>query len=94
MDKKNTQAEKVNVLVYRPEGSQRIYSNYVEVTKTPLDVSLKFCDLKPPANPEEIEKIKKEKKVTIPVISEIVLPMEIAKAFLDALKSQLERKEK
>jgi len=94
MDKKNGQTERLKILVHRPEGNQRIYSNYVEVTKTPLDVSIKFCDLKPPANPEELEKTKRDKKVLIPVLSEIVLPVEIAKAFLEALRSQLEKEKK
>ncbi|MBI2327285.1 hypothetical protein HYU92_03095 [Candidatus Curtissbacteria bacterium] len=93
MANKNEQPVPLKIIAYRPDGSQRIYSNYVEVTKTGLDVSIKFCDLKPPANPGELEKIKKEKETRIPVLSEIVLPLEIAKAFLEALRSQLEKKE-
>jgi len=90
MAKQNGESDKVKIVVYRLEGSQRVYSNYVEVSSNPVDVSLKFCDLKP-ASKEDYDKAKKEEKIQIPVITEIVLPSSVAKALLKVLEKQLEK---
>lgn len=90
MANKNGQADPLKIIVYRPEGSQRIYSNYVEVSSNPVDVSLKFCDLKP-ATKEEFDKAKREGKISLPVITEIILPLPVAKALVEVLQKQIEK---
>ena len=81
--------KKIRISTQRPEGQKREYSNYVEITANPRDVSLKFCDLKPPAKKEEIDEIIKN-GITIPVNTEIVLPFDVADSVMEALKKQLD----
>src|SRR5438105_2957213 len=81
--------EDIKIITYRPAGQKREYSSYIEVIANPREVSFKFCDLKPPAK-EELEKIKKEVRVEIPVNTEIVIPFDVAESLLEALKIQLD----
>jgi len=64
----------------------RIYSNYVEVSQSPYDFSLKFCDATPIYNMEEV-KINKGLH-RIPIIAEIAIPSTIVKPLIDALQIQ------
>ena len=86
--------KKIKFIPYRPVGSKREYSNYVEVTKSMLDVSIKFCDVKPPENIEELQQVQKTGLLKIPIVTEVVLPLAIARAFLDALRTQMEKENK
>lgn len=88
-----TNTNDIKIIPYRREGQTREYSTFVEVTTNAIDVSIKFCDLMPPENIDGIEKVKKEGRVYIPIISEIVLPRAVAQSFLDILKQQLEVQE-
>jgi len=81
--------KKIKISTSRPEGQKREYSNYVEISANPRDVSLKFCDLKPPAKKEEIDDVIKN-GITIPVNTEIVLPFDVAESVVEALKRQLD----
>ena len=65
----------------------REYANYVEVSQTPYDISLRFCDATPyRRNKEQINNNSVEHQ--IPVVAEITIPFEIVPAFINALKSQ------
>jgi len=86
-----TKVEDIKIVTYRPEGQKREYSTFVEISSNPVEVSLKFCDLKPPNNAEELEKVKKEGKVIIPVNTEIVLTLGVAEALASTLKAQLDK---
>jgi len=81
--------EKIKITTERPVGQKREYSNHVEISANPRDVSLKFCDLKPPAGKEEIDKVIKN-GITIPVNTEIVLAFDIAESLLETLKKQID----
>ncbi|MGH7203534.1 MAG: hypothetical protein ACREHC_03775 [Candidatus Levyibacteriota bacterium] len=83
------EARDIKIITYRPEGQKREFSSYIEISANPREVSLKFCDLKPPATEEELELIKKQGKITIPVDTEIVVPFDVAEALLQALGTQL-----
>ncbi len=80
--------ENIKIKTFRPEGQKREYSTYVEISATTRDVSLKFCDLKPPSTKQEIEDLKKN-GVKIQVNTEIVLPFDVALSLTDAMRSQL-----
>ncbi len=65
----------------------REYSNFVLVSHTPYDFSLKFCDMIPI---QDIDKIKQnEGKHPIPVIAEIAVPASLVPNLIKALQSQL-----
>jgi len=80
----------IKVTTHRPEDQKRLYSNYVEVSTTESDVSIRFSDLKPPHNEEEVKRIEKDGSISIPVNAEIVIPTNIAKQLLTILKQHLE----
>lgn len=84
----NKDPKPIKVIPLRYVGSKRIYSNYIEVTKSPTDISIKFCDIKPPENEKEIENVKSKGQLEIMVEAEIVIPLSVAKEFLKALQVQ------
>lgn len=79
----------VKIITIRPLNQKRDYSNYVEISSNPREVSLKFCDIKPP-NSEELEEITKNKRIQTEVNTEVVLPLDVADGLLNALKTQIE----
>jgi hypothetical protein len=83
-----TDTKDIKIVTSRPEGQKREYSNYVEISANPREVSLKFCDLKSPSTNEEIEKIKKE-GITLLVNTEIVLAFDVAESVVDTMTKQL-----
>ena len=86
--------KKFKITTYRPENQKRIFSNFVEVTSTDYDISFRFADVKPLVNELEINEVEKNSEVKVPVSSEVVMPIEIAKAFHKALTQQIEKIEK
>jgi len=69
--------------------SNRLYSNYVQVNQSPFDFSLRFCDA--PAIYDMDEVIKNKGAFQIPVVAEIVVPLEIMPRLIDALKKEYEK---
>lgn len=69
----------------------RMYSNYLEVSQTPYDFNLKFCD----ATPVTIDS-KAEDKIThdIPIVAEIAIPFLLMPRFIKALQAQYEKHKK
>lgn len=81
--------EDIKIITIRPEGQKREYSTYVEVTANPREISLKFCDLKPPSTPDEIELVKRRNQITIPVNTEIALPFDVAESLAEVLRTHI-----
>jgi hypothetical protein len=87
--KKKQGSTEIKIVTRRTEGQERIYSNYAEVTASPIDVSLRFADVKQPTKQEELEKIKERGEVEVSVKTEIVMPRDIAYGLMKALAKQL-----
>ena len=83
-----TNTNDIKIVTHRPEGQKREYSNYVEISANPREVSLKFCDLKPPSTNEQIEKIKTD-GITLTVNTEIVLAFDVAESVVETMTKQL-----
>ena len=67
--------------------TSRVYANYLEVSHSPFDITLTFCDI--PAITENSDKmIVKKKEVRVPVVAKIVVPAEIIKSIIEALSVQ------
>ncbi len=81
-----TKSGELRIVPYPDSNHRRIYANYVQILKTPLEVSFKFCDYMPSVDEEEIKEQNNSGKVEIPISAEVVLPNEIAKNFLQILK--------
>jgi len=88
MDTKGKQNIKIEA--YRKEDLKRIFSNYVEVSTTEIDVSIRFADVKPPRNKNDVEKAQKEGVIKVPVDIEVVIPLSIAKELTKILRTHLE----
>ncbi len=94
MDTKKLSEKTIKLSTFRPEGLKRVFSNYVEISKSSEDISLRFSDIKPPVNKNEIELVNRTGELKLPVEVEIVMPLKIATSFLQVLKGQLEKKVK
>jgi len=69
----------------------RLHSNHVEVTQSPYDFTLRFCDITPISNIKEVQKTKGIHK--IPIVSEIAIPFSLVKPLIDALQIQYDKYE-
>jgi len=85
---KGKKGKKVEIVTIRPENLQRTFSNYAEVNSNPTEISIRFCDVKPPVK-EEVSGIMTTGKIKATVVSEIVLPFAVGNALFEALKSQI-----
>lgn len=90
VDKKQT-IIKVKINPLRKEGGSRTYSNYVRVVSSPRDITLQFCDIKPPTSDEDTANLKNSPVMKPLVDAEIVLPVDVAQSLLNVLKGQLEK---
>ncbi len=90
MAKDKPDETKIEMVPYRFEGQERIYSNYVRVVRMREDeVSVQFCDVQPPASDGEMDEVKESSELDVPISCEVVLPVDVAQGFLKALASQL-----
>ena len=64
----------------------RIYSNHVEITQSPNDFTLKFCDATPIYNIDEV--LQNEGIHKIPVVAEIAIPFALMPKLIKALQTQ------
>jgi hypothetical protein len=71
--------------------SQRIYSNYVQVSVSPIDCTLTFCDVVGPQNEEEALKVQKTGTLPAPVKAVIVIPTQIIDGLIQALQAQRDK---
>ena len=68
--------------------SSRIYSNYVQVSASPVDCTLTFCEVIGPQNEEEALNMQKTGVLPAPVKAVIAIPMQILDGFIQALQAQ------
>lgn len=66
----------------------RVYSNFVQVSHSPWDFTLRFCDA-PPGG--DVPKLKKGDMVEIPTIVEVVIPVILMSGLIKALNVQNEK---
>lgn len=81
----------VKVVPYRKENTSRVYSNYVRAVSSQREMTLQFCDVKPPESDERAEELKKNPVIKSPIEAEITLPINVAQALISVLKGQLEK---
>jgi hypothetical protein len=81
----------VQIIADNTIESQRIYSNYVQVSVSPIDCTLTFCDVVGPQNEEEALKVQKTGTLPAPVIAVIVIPTQIIDGLIQALQAQRDK---
>jgi hypothetical protein len=64
------------------------HSNYVQVSISPLDCTLTFCDVIGPQSEEDALKMQKTGTLPAPVRAVIVIPTQIVEGLIQALQVQ------
>jgi hypothetical protein len=72
-------------------NSPRIYANYVQVSMSPIDCTLTFCDVMGPQSEEEALKMQKTAVLPSPVKAVLVVPNQIVDGLIQALQAQREK---
>ena len=68
--------------------SPRVYANYVQVSISPIDCTLTFCDVVGPLNDEETLRMQKSGMLPAPVRAVLVIPNQIIDGLIQALQAQ------
>lgn len=81
----------VQILSDHTMNSPRVYSNYVQVSISPIDCTLTFCDVMGPQSEEEALKMQKTGCLPAPVKAVIVIPTQIVEGLIQALQAQRDK---
>jgi hypothetical protein len=81
----------VQIIADHSLTSPRIYANYVQVSTSPVDCTLTFCDVIGPQNEEEALKMQKTGTLPAPVKVVIAIPNQIVDGLIQALQAQREK---
>ncbi|MCD6584181.1 MAG: DUF3467 domain-containing protein [Desulfobacteraceae bacterium] len=86
---KKPEEEKQIEIKMRPTlelSTTRIYSNFAEISHSPYDFTIRFCDATPITDYGKLEEAKGVHD--IPVVAEIAVPHEVIPALINALTTQ------
>lgn len=78
----------VQIIADHTQTSPRIYANYVQVSVSPIDCTLTFCDVIGPQSEEEALKMQKSGALPAPVKAVIAIPTQIVDGLIQALQAQ------
>jgi len=81
----------VQIIADHTISSPRIYSNYVQVSVSPLDCTLTFCDVIGPQSEEEALKMQKTGTLPAPVRAVVVILTQIVDGLIQALQAQRDK---
>jgi len=81
----------VQIIADHTRESPRTYANYVQVTISPIDCTLTFCDVMGPQSEEEALKMQKTGSLPAPVRAVLVIPTQIVDGLVQALQAQREK---
>jgi len=71
--------------------SSRVYANYVQVSISPIDCTLTFCDVIGPQNEEDALKMQKSGYLPAPVKIVLVIPNHVVDGLIQALQAQRDK---
>ncbi len=78
----------VQIIADHTLTSSRVYSNYVQVSVSPIDCTLTFCDVIGPQSEEEALRMQKTGTLPAPVKVVVVIPTQIVDGLIQALEAQ------
>ncbi len=81
----------VQIIADHTQSSPRIYANYVQVSISPIDCTLTFCDVMGPTNDEEALRMQKSGTLPAPVRAVLVIPNQIVDGLIQALQAQRDK---
>jgi hypothetical protein len=87
----NEEQRPVQIVADHTLSSQRIYSNYVQVSASSIDCTLTFCEVIGPQNDEEALKVQKTGMLPAPVKAVIAIPTQIVDGLIQALQAQRDK---
>ncbi len=71
--------------------SPRVYANYVQVSVSPVDCTLTFCDVIGPQSEEEALRMQQTSTLPAPVKVVLVIPNQIVDGLIQALQAQRDK---
>lgn len=83
-----TEERPVQIIADQTLHSPRVYANYVQVTISPMDCTLTFCEVIGPQSEEEALKVQKTGTLPAPVKAVLVIPTQIVEGLIQALQAQ------
>lgn len=86
--KQTKKSIRIKIVPKFDENIRKVYSNYVNVSRTPYDIVLRFGHT-PPVDEYNLKEIKKTKAVESPITTEVTLPYEVAEELITAIKVQV-----
>ena len=81
----------LQIFFFNYMSSTLIYSNYVQVSASPVDCTLTFCEVIGPQNEEEGLKMQKTGLLPAPVKAVIAIPTQIVDGLIQALQAQRDK---
>ena len=87
----NEEQRSVQIIADQTLSSQRIYSNYVQVSASPIDCTLTFCEVLGPQSEEEALKMQKTGTLAAPIKAVIAIPTQIVDGLIQALQAQRDK---
>jgi hypothetical protein len=86
-----TEERPLHIVADHTRTSPRIYANYVQVSVSPIDCTLTFCDVLGPTNDEEALRMQKSGTLPAPVRAVLVIPNQIVDGLIQALQAQRDK---
>ena len=81
----------VQIIADHTLQSPRVYANYVQVSTSPIDCTLTFCDVIGPQSEEEALKMQKTGTLPAPVKAVIAIPNQVVDGLIQALQAQRDK---
>ncbi len=86
-----TEERPVQIIPDHAATSPRVYANYVQVSISPIDCTLTFCDVIGPQSEEEALKMQKTGTLPAPVKAVLVIPAQVVDGLIQALQAQRQK---
>jgi hypothetical protein len=86
-----TEERPVQIIPDHAATSPRVYANYVQVSISPIDCTLTFCDVIGPQSEEEALKMQKTGTLPAPVKAVLVIPSQVVDGLIQALQAQRQK---
>jgi len=81
----------VQIIPDHTTNSPRVYANYVQVSISPIDCTLTFCDVIGPQSEEEALRMQKTGTLPAPVKVVLVIPTQVVEGLIQALQAQRQK---
>ncbi len=81
----------VQIIADQSLTSPRVYANYVQVSSSPIDTTLTFCEVIGPQSEEEALRMQKSGTLPAPIKAVLVIPNQVVEGLIQALQAQRDK---